>query len=390
MSKLVLAFAALTSLALVSTARADLPDVTLAPWTVRNISVYLSSFSFTSTDGLVLVYGNADAQVSNNFGLSWSAFHTGSRLANYIDSQSTAYKGNGYFALLNGLVNIRGTSFVSEYDMAYGNLLMGIETYTTHTSSNDGATWTTYLNPFSEDNVKLISFNRVFHDGTSFVAVAANSNYGYGAFGGSTWRSNDGISWYRILDSDAVCMDSQGRLVVAKAGAIYDLVGNELVFAHMEFPTAHGAIDYHRVDGRIYRVNGDLLYYSDDKGITKYRTGFPNLISVIWTRPDKNGRHVVQVALGNRIFSSVPVSPMLVASKGMKLDIEVIPQQGQSPARAELTFEAPLGTTVLLQSSPTPAGPWTQAARVTAVGTKQTWDDNRDLNKVLFYRAGSL
>ncbi len=385
----------------------DFPDVTLEPWTVGTIDFSPSGTThcLTSSNGLVVLYNPPvlpEAQLSTNFGVTWEKISQlnseivssgGATLTDYIPEDSTAFAGNGYFlATLEeapggryvwtiGLMNANGDLLQGFGKMAFGGgLLIGIQAYSTYVSADRGATWTPYLNPWMPDESALVSFNRIYYDGAGFVAVAAKGTYGYSAFQGSTWRSSDGVTWREILATNAVAMDSQGRLVAAAAGEIYDLAGDNLVAAHAEFPTATGSIDYYRIGGRIYTANGQLLYYSDDKGVTRYVTGFPAAISAIWTKPTSDGQYTVEVLLSDkRLFSSAPVKDTDTGSSGVTLD--------SIQLRPMLTFEAPLGATVIIEASTTPNGPWSEVARLVATGAKQVWNDNRDMANSLFYRA---
>lgn len=374
---------------------ADLADVTLQPWSVRT-NEWTADHTLTTKDGFVLAYRTFDYwwhRISTDFGTTWQIF-TGEafQAGDYILRGSTAFTGNGYFrarsvSALPVLISTDGERIPGYEEMAVGSegQLVAVQAFSTYVSTDSGATWTPYLNPFKEDGVNLVSFNRIFHDGTSFVAALAESAQGgYGSFAGSTWRSDDGVSWRKILPQEAVCMDSQGRLVVAKAGTIYDLVGDTLVPAHAEFPDADATIDYHRVDNRIYGWNGQLLYYSDDKGTTRYRTGFPAPVYAVWTRPNpSDGKHIVQVLLSDRrIFSSIPVRPVGLASPD-KVTLHGIEM------RPMLTFEGTPGVTVIIEAASSPDGEWSEVARVTATGGMQVWNDNRIPSPALFYRARS-
>jgi hypothetical protein len=170
-------------------------------------------------------------------------------------------------------------------------------------------------------------------------------------------------------------------LVVAKAGTIYDFVGDSLVAAHAEFPTATGSINYHRIDGRVYAPRTDLLFYSDDKGVTRYRTGFPAAIEAVWSRPDADAKHVIEVFVHDkRVFSSVPVKPTLLPSEVVLHSIEMRPM---------LSFEGTAGSTIVIEASASSVGPWAEVSRMTATVAKQFWNDNRVPGQALFYRARS-
>lgn len=87
---------------------ADLPDVTLQPWTVRTIDYTPGSFgsthSLTDTSGLVVLYstdsfGGAPPQISTDFGATWKRLYQVSiglrtqqiRVLDYVSSDSTAF-----------------------------------------------------------------------------------------------------------------------------------------------------------------------------------------------------------------------------------------------------------------------------------------------------------
>jgi hypothetical protein len=151
-----------------SVSAADLVDVTLQPWTVRKID--FEPFSgvssgvrvLASADGFVLLHsvnylGLPAPIFSWDSGMTWQNLTgNGVSVGDYIYSENSASTGNGCFLssfpsngyMVKGLISTNGQHYVGYDKMAFGNgLLVGIQSYSTYVSADQGTTQEPLLEP---------------------------------------------------------------------------------------------------------------------------------------------------------------------------------------------------------------------------------------------------
>ncbi len=226
-----------------------------------------------------------------------------------------------------------------------------------YVSEDSGATWKEYLNPWGPVNGTKISLTQVYFDGESFVGT-----------GTGTWRSLDGRLWHQVTDLivEPVFSGELGTFIRDSLNLkwrLFVLRGESLV--PLAFIDSGWKVLL--VPGGIFAWQRETLRFHATDGTT-VETVMPQPILGVFRRSDKS----------IRVFTSNDTVNFALAWDSLPLTEPPF----QQPVITSIAMVARLvvtgtpNSTVVVEGSPVPNGPWEQIGNVAldSIG-KGTWTD---------------